>query len=209
MRCVGAPLLLALALVLTACAGASARLSSSGSAESAWQARQTALMAVSVWTLAGRLTAHNNGADIGSAGSAVNVSAALHWVQQASGYSIDVIAPFGQGALRLEGNNDGVMLRLADGRQISAANPDTLLHDHTGLHLPVTSLRFWVMGLPDPASEVRKMLDDAGRLRWLEQAGWRIEFLRYGQINGLDLPDKLVVTHPSLHLRLVIDRWEL
>ena len=139
-------LILALTLLLTACASAPPRsFAVNADAESAWQVRQAALTAVSAWTLAGRIAAHN-GDGIGSAGgtgadgaATVNISATLHWAQQASGYSIDVIAPFGQGAIRLEGNSDGVMLRLADGRQLNAANPDSLLYDHTGLHLPITS----------------------------------------------------------------------
>ena len=209
-------LILALTLLLTACASAPLRsVAVNADAESAWQVRQAALTAVSAWTLAGRIAAHN-GDGIGSAGgtgadgaATVNISATLHWAQQASGYSIDVIAPFGQGAIRLEGNSDGVMLRLADGRQLNAANPDSLLYDHTGLHLPITSLRFWVLGVPDPTSEARKAIDDTGRTLWLEQSGWRIEFLRYSQVNGLDLPGKLVITNPPMHMRLVIDRWEL
>ena len=209
-------LILALTLLLTACASAPLRsFAVNADAESAWQVRQAALTSVSAWTLAGRIAAHN-GAGVDSAGgtdadgtATVNISATLHWTQQASGYSIDVIAPFGQGAIRLEGNSDGVMLRLADGRQLSAANPDSLLYDHTGLHLPITSLRFWVLGVPDPTSEARKAIDDTGRTLWLEQSGWRIEFLRYTQVNGLDLPGKLVITNPPMHMRLVIDRWEL
>ncbi len=208
-------LILALTLLLTACVSAPLH-SSSASAAAAWQARQAALMTVSAWTLAGRVAAHNGAiaggvtdTETGSANGAVSVSATLHWAQQASGYSIDVIPPFGQGAIRLEGNGDSVMLRLADGRQISAANPDTLLYNHTGLHLPITSLRFWVLGMPDPITDARKAIDDAGRPLWLEQSGWRIEFSHYSQINGLDLPGKLVITNPPMHLRLVIDRWDL
>ncbi len=208
-------LILALTLLLTACVSAPLHSSSAG-AESAWQARQAALMTVSTWTLAGRVAAHNGAVvggvtdtETGSANGAVSVSATLHWAQQASGYSIDVIPPFGQGAIRLEGNGDGVMLRLADGRQISAANPDTLLYKYMGLRLPITSLRFWVLSMPDPTTDARKAIDDAGRPLWLEQSGWRIEFLRYSQVNGLDLPGKLVITNPPMHLRLVVDRWEL
>lgn len=205
-------------LILVGCASAPITLvpATSTDAESAWGIRQVALAAVSTWTLTGRIAVNNgaatditSGTEINSAPGTINISAMLHWAQQPSNYHIDVVPPFGQGAIRLEGNSDGVMMRLPGGRQLSAATPDALLYAQTGLRLPIRSLRYWVMGRPDPVSAVRKVLDDTGRALWLEQSGWRVEFLRYTQINGLDMPDKLVMTRSPMHLRLVIDRWEL
>ena len=211
MRCAGSAVAAALmaVLVLSGCASMPITTTSVG-AESAWQARQAALATISAWTLAGRIAVNNdNNAASDSASGAVNISAALYWAQQPNDYRIDVIPPFGQGAIHLEGNSEGVVMQLPGGRQLSAVSPDALLYAQTGLRLPISSLRYWVMGRPDPASEARKALDDTGRALWLEQSGWRIEFLRYSQVKGLDLPDKLLVTRPPLHLRLVIDRWEL
>lgn len=205
---VAAPaLIVVLTLVLAACVQVPLRSVSTG-AESAWQARQATLAAVSAWALAGRIAAHNGAAMEGAiGGAAISVNATLHWAQQADDYSIDVIAPFGQ-AMRLEGRDGGVVARLPDGRQISAANSDALLYESTGLRLPMSSLRFWVRGMPAPTSVVHKALDEAGRPLWLEQSGWRVEFLRYTQVHGLDLPDKVVITRPPMHLRLVVDRWD-
>ena len=210
MRCVGSAVAAALMvmLVLSGCASTPITTDSAG-AESAWLARQAALAAVPAWTLVGRIAVNNdNNAASDGAPGAVNISATLNWAQQPGDYRIDVVPPFGQGAIHLEGNSEGVVMQLPGGRQLRAASPDALLYAQTGLRLPISSLRYWVMGSPDPASGVRKALDDTGRALWLEQSGWRIEFLRYSQINGLDMPDKLTVTRPPMHLRLVIDRWE-
>ena len=195
-------------LMLSACASVPTSPGPSAGAESAWQARQTALAAIPAWTLAGRI-AVNNDAVNDSAPGAINISATLSWAQQSSDYRIDVVPPFGQGAIHLEGTREGVVMQLPGGRQLSAASPDALLYAQTGLWLPISSLRYWVMGRPDPASAARKALDDTGRALWLEQSGWRIEFLRYSQVNGLDMPGKLLVTRSPMHLRLVIDRWDL
>lgn len=207
--------LLITALALSGCAIApSAPISAD--AESAWQSRQAALAAIPAWTLAGRIAVNNDTASDGApdaannnVGSAINVSATLNWAQQPNDYRIEVVPPFGQGAINLEGNDAGVMIRLPGGRRLSAADPEALLYQQTNLRLPISSLRYWVMGRPDPAFAAHKALDDSGRALWLEQSGWRVEFLRYNQINGLDMPDKLTVTRPPLRLRLVIDRWEL
>lgn len=207
--------LLITALALSGCAIAPSAPISAG-AESAWQSRQAALAAIPAWTLAGRIAVNNDTASDGApdaannnVGSAINVSATLNWAQQPNDYRIEVVPPFGQGAINLEGNDAGVMIRLPGGRRLSAADPEALLYQQTNLRLPISSLRYWVMGRPDPAFAAHKALDDSGRALWLEQSGWRVEFLRYNQINGLDMPDKLTVTRPPLRLRLVIDRWEL
>ena len=207
--------LLITALALSGCASVPSAPLSAG-AESAWQSRQAALAAIPAWTLAGRIAVNNDTASDGApdaannnVGSAINVSATLNWAQQPNDYRIEVVPPFGQGAINLEGNDAGVMIRLPGGRRLSAADPEALLYQQTNLRLPISSLRYWVMGRPDPAFAAHKALDDSGRALWLEQSGWRVEFLRYNQINGLDMPDKLTVTRPPLRLRLVIDRWEL
>lgn len=207
--------LLITALALSGCASVPSPPISAG-AESAWQSRQAALAAIPAWTLAGRIAVNNDTASDGApdaannnVGSAINVSATLNWAQQPNDYRIEVVPPFGQGAINLEGNDAGVMIRLPGGRRLSATDPEALLYQQTNLRLPISSLRYWVMGRPDPAFAADKALDDSGRALWLEQSGWRVEFLRYAQINGLDMPDKLTVTRPPLRLRLVIDRWEL
>ena len=40
-------------------------------------------------------------------------------------------------------------------------------------------------------------------LLWLEQAGWRIEYLEYQD----GLPSRLRLTYPGIELRLAISKW--
>ncbi|VAW86386.1 hypothetical protein MNBD_GAMMA17-1300 [hydrothermal vent metagenome] len=47
-----------------------------------------------------------------------------------------------------------------------------------------------------------------GRLQWLEQAGWRIEYQRYRSAGTLEVPKKMVITRSDLRVRFVIDRWQ-
>lgn len=190
-----------LAATLAGCAATPAlppeRAATAGALE---QARRQSLMSLHNWALTGRIAVHNENE---------NWNATLRWTQQQDAYTLRLLGPLGQGAVQLEGDAGGVVMRLADGQSFKAQDAEALLRERAGWNMPVSGLRYWVLGLPDPRSEAGKAVDEAGRPLWLEQSGWRVEFSRYAPVNGVDLPHKLALNNPHLQVRLVIDRWEL
>ena len=44
-----------------------------------------------------------------------------------------------------------------------------------GWTIPVRSLRYWALGIPDPSVPATTELDEQGRLQTLEQNNWRVE----------------------------------
>ena len=91
-----------------------------------------------------------------------------------------------------------------------ATSAEELLGTRLGWSLPVSGLRYWLLGLPAPGLPVVKSsLDSFGRLLRLSQGGWQIRYLDYKWIENLALPGKIFVEHPKLRLRLVIDHWHL
>ncbi|MBE9561708.1 MAG: outer membrane lipoprotein LolB, partial [Proteobacteria bacterium] len=67
-------------------------------------------------------------------------TAKFSWQQQSETYQIRFSNPMGQGAILLDGNDAGVMMRTADNKVFNADNPDTLITDVLKLHIPVTNL---------------------------------------------------------------------
>ncbi len=189
----------ALAALLSACATAPPR--PPGAAQALWEARQTRLAALDDWGFAGRVavTADNKG-----------WNANLRWQQQDAHYDIRVLAPLGQTVAWLTGDAQGVELRTAGHGLTQAAEPEILLRSELGWSVPVSGLRYWVLGLPDrgrPATNTE--LDGEGRLSRLSQDGWDIRFLRYKRIDALDLPDKITLANSRLDVRLVVDSWQV
>jgi outer membrane lipoprotein LolB len=85
-----------------------------------------------------------------------------------------------------------------------------LLAQVTGWQLPVTGLRYWIRGLPEPvAGQAQETRDEAGRLNRLEQSGWTIEYQKYQLVGDILLPAKLQLIHADISVRIVIDQWEL
>jgi len=76
-----------------------------------------------------------------------------------------------------------------------------------GWTIPVTSLRFWALGIPDPASAAETEFGDQGRLLSLQQRGWRVDFTQYREGGGQMLPRRLSAVNEDVKVRLVIDNW--
>jgi outer membrane lipoprotein LolB len=110
--------------------------------------------------------------------------------------------------MSIEGDSSGVLLRLPEGKTLTAQDAESLLYEQLGWHMPLAGLHYWVRGLPQPDAPFTKALDEQGRLVSLHQAGWDIRFPSYVQVAGVDLPRKVFLENHPLSVRLVIQSWE-
>jgi outer membrane lipoprotein LolB len=98
-----------------------------------------------------------------------------------------------------------VTLTDAQGREHRAADAEALTEQTLGFRLPLAGLADWVRARPGPGpSQVRK--DDGGRITELEQSGWKIEYLEWGEDGRL--PARMKLSYPGLELRLAIAQWK-
>lgn len=166
-----------------------------------WLQRQSALRQVRDWSLDGRVSVSTE--DRGW-------YAGLDWRQSGPDYHLELRGPLGQGRLWIDGNDDSVRAVAGDGTVHNGETPEQLLAQAYGWQLPISGLRYWVRGLPDPALAIEEIgLDSLGRLALLRQGGWHIVFPAYQDRPGVDLPEKITVEGYGLRLRLVIDQWVL
>ncbi len=175
-------------LLLTGCAQSPPR-PTTGWAPPAWTA----------WELQGRMAVR-----AGEEGWHAN----LTWRQNGANYQADLSGPLGQGALRLRGSASGVMLERADGVRDLSKDANALLARHTGWNLPVSGLRYWVLGLEAPGSEAHWERDANGRPQQLLQDGWDIRYTEFQEQPGVgSLPRRIEMSREGLHARLLIDTW--
>ena len=165
-----------------------------------WHEHKASLEGMHHWFATGR-AAINNGVESWH----VN----LLWLQQGDNYKIRLFGPFGAGQVQLSGNEDQVELLTADDERFYSPDIDTLLYERTGVKMPVAELRYWLIGLPSPASKDAANVDKHGRLSRLQQGEWRVRYKRYMPVNGLVLPRKIFADKQDLDVRVVIDKWKL
>ena len=169
--------------------------------ETTWQSRQQDLATVNDWRLNGRLA-------ITRGSEAWHLK--VNWRQKPEGYEIFLSGPFGAG-VKLVGNPQGVVLHDSEQHAYSAEEPELLLYTHTGVFMPVTGLRYWILGLPDPDKKHTNQtrLDAYGRLAELQQRDWTVRFRDYVAVEQYQLPERLFIQSEDIEVRLVVDDWQV
>ncbi len=163
-----------------------------------FQARKQRLEALANWQLQGR-------AAIATANDSGTLS--VDWLQRAGRYKLQLVAPFGAGEVTVQGRPGWVTLHTSDGKTASAASASDLLYRATGFDLPLEMLRSWVVGVPAPGATDALDVDGKGLLRRLVQSGWTVRYLRYRDVRGLALPERIAIDGEGLKLRIAVEEW--
>ncbi len=199
--------LLVLSMLVSACASLEQTVTKDKVAE-IWQQRKQRLSGVQDWHMKGRMVVVN-GAELWAM--------SVDWQQKGNQYVIFLSGPFGAGKVQLAGSSNGVLLKDSDNQVFYAETPEELLLEHTGVAMPLSYLRFWMLGLPQPGSDSstnNARFDEAGRLSSLSKDQWDVVYKRYLKWNviagnkPLDLPDKIFITRgEDIKVRVVVGEW--
>lgn len=164
-----------------------------------WEARRAELADLTHWTAIGKILIRSE---------TQSWNGTLNWRQMGDRYRIRITAPLGQGSAQIVGGGGRVTLRTAENRTYSARDPESLIFDTLGWRLPVSGLRYWMLGLEAPSPPARgRGLDSVGHLDHLDQSGWRIQYLRYEPVASHTLPGKLFLDRRQVSVRIVVNRW--
>ena len=132
----------------------------------------------------------------------------MRWRQDQESYRIRLSGPLGQGLMELRGTPGLVEMRTSDDGVYRARTAEELMQTHAGWRVPLSGLRYWILGRPDPQARIVDLkLDPGGRLAELHQLGWHIRYERYGEFDGIALPTILTLENARLRAKLVLRRW--
>jgi len=121
--------------------------------------------------------------------------------------------PFGTGKIQFVGSANGETLRNSDDQIFYASTPEELLLDHTGIAMPLSYLRYWILGLLQSGSNLAASnikLDEFGRLESLTRGQWDVSFKRYADVKNItvELPDKIFIHKgDDVKVRVVVGEW--
>ena len=181
--------LVLLAGVLAGCAGLAGRPPASVST--------AGIAGLTAWVAAGRL-AVAAGSEGGSGG--------FVWQQQGAETRLRLRGPLGAGAFEIASDGDQLAVTDAAG-QVLGADAHAALRSRLGADLPLSSLRYWMIGLPDPTSTARVTESGAAPLRIIEQNGWTIAYDAFTSAGGFALPTRVTATSGDVRLRLTVSDW--
>lgn len=166
-----------------------------------WEVRRPQLQAQAHFELKGRVA-------VAAGGEGFNAS--LRWTQDGSRSQLTFEGPLGVGGAQLTATGEELSLITARGEHVDNAEAHAALAQRLGFDPPLSSLRYWVLGVPDPAQPATEALDQTQqRLAGLTQDGWRVDYQSYVSAGGEALPARLTLQHNDVRVRLLIDNWQL
>jgi outer membrane lipoprotein LolB len=185
----------AAALALAACRTAP----SPGPAAPPWLTRRPELQAREHFELKGRVAV---------AAGTQGFNARLRWEQDGARARLALEGPLGAGAVHIDAQGNDLDILMASGARLTSDAARAELGARLGFDPPLVSLRYWILGVPDPAEPGVETLDaERQRLTRLEQGGWRIDYGSYVVVGSEWLPARLTLERAEVRVKLLVDDW--
>jgi outer membrane lipoprotein LolB len=134
-------------------------------------------------------------------------SAALDWQQLAGEAQAQLRGPLGMGSAKLAFGAAGLRYTGNDGQSLAGDAAELALARLLGFAPPLASLRYWLLGVPDPGAPAQEHGDASGRMATLMQSGWQVDYADYQPAGSVALPGRITLQRESLRLRLRITQW--
>jgi outer membrane lipoprotein LolB len=171
----------------------------STTASQPWDVTRPALQARDHFQLKGRVAV---------AAGKDGFNASLRWIQAGTISQVSLEGPLGAGGVQITASADSLNIVTAHGDHLDSDAARAELDARLGFDPPLGSLRYWIQGVPDPASPSKEKVDpQQQRLQSLEQGGWQIDYTGYMPGAGASLPAKLTLQRAGVRVRLVVDGW--
>lgn len=167
-------------------------------AAQSWEARRPQLQRLQRFELKGRVA-------VAAAGEGFN--ARLRWSQAGNQTNLSLDGPLGAGGVQVTSDGSALSVVTSNGQRLDSEAARAELRSRLGFDPPLSSLRYWILGVPEPGPPAQESLDPQQRLSTLEQNGWQINYTDYAAVNGGWLPSKLTLQRDNVRLRVVVDGW--
>jgi outer membrane lipoprotein LolB len=161
---------------------------------------EQALYALKAWRLEGRV-------GVQTAKDAWHAN--LFWEHEADQDRLRISGPLNQGMLSIVVQKDLIYLNEGNGIGEMSRDPEALLKRRLGFAVPLSSLRYWILGLPDPAIAFVPSYDEKGGLTGFRQLGWLLGLDRFMKVGARVLPQKMLIQGSEVKLKLIADSWEI
>jgi len=166
----------------------------------AWSVRRPALQSLDRFGLHGRVAVA-----VGDQG----FNAGLRWKQSAAVTSLALTGPLGAGGVEVTAEGGDLSVVTSSGKRLDNTAARAELESKLGFQPPLTSLRYWVLGVPDPGAPASVQIDSQQRLTELTQDGWRVDYNAYMSVGAQWLPRLLTLRRAQVRVRMVVDGWQL
>ncbi len=164
-----------------------------------WDTRRPQLQARDRFELKGR---------VAIASGAEGFNARLRWVQDGARSQVTLQGPLGAGGMQVTADGPNLSIITSRGERLDSEAARTELTTRLGFDPPLDSLRYWILGVPDPTQPATEALDtQQQRLESLRQSGWQIDYGGYMAVGHEWRPARMTLQRASVRVRLIVDGW--
>lgn len=163
-----------------------------------WETRKQLLAQTDEWEFAGRI-----GVSAGTEG----FNGKLMWRQDGVVFRARISGPLGMGTIFINGNGRELTLTDRDGVVTEMDDAESDLRARYGWTIPIESLKYWTLGIPNPAFDADETLNDEGLLQEVTQQTWHVTIGQYAEGGGQQMPRRLTAISDDIKVRLVVDTW--
>ena len=133
----------------------------------------------------------------------------LVWDHEESQDRLRISGPLSQGAISIIVQKDLIYLNEGNGKTELSKDPQSLLRSRLGFSVPLSSLRYWIMGVPDPSLPSRSVTGAVSSEHGFEQSGWVVLAGPDEIVGGWRLPQKLAINGAGVRLKILADNWDV
>ena len=163
-----------------------------------WDARRAQLQQQERFDLQGRVAV---------AAGQEGFNARLQWKQEGPRSQLAFDGPLGLGGVRVTADDATLSVVTSRGERRDSEAARRELTARLGFEPPLKSLRFWILGVPDPAQPAEETLDAERRLASLRQDGWQIDYGSYSTVSGQWRPSRMTLKRGDVRVRLLVEGW--
>ena len=164
-----------------------------------WPEQRAALEKLDRYALNGRVAVAANGQGF---------SASLRYEQLPRRSNLALDGPFGIGGLRVVLDGDDLQIATSRGEKLDGEVARAELERRLGFALPLSELRWWLLGIPAPG-DVDVIPDgSSGEIKEFTQSGWRVSINARAAGLGFSLPQRLTAEREGARLKLLVEHWQ-
>jgi outer membrane lipoprotein LolB len=168
-------------------------------ADAPWAEQRAALEKLDRFHLDGRVAVAANGQGF---------SASLRYEQLPRGSNLSLDGPLGIGGLRVALEGDTLEIATSRGEKLDGDAARAELERRLGFALPLSELRWWLLGIPAPGEADVHQDAGTGEIKDFTQGGWRISVNTRGAGLGFSLPQRLTAEREGARFKLLVERWQ-
>jgi outer membrane lipoprotein LolB len=168
-------------------------------ADAPWPQQLAALEKLDRYGLDGRVAVAANGQGF---------SAGLRYQQMPRGSNLALDGPLGIGGLRVALDGEDLEIATSRGEKLDGQAARAELERRLGFALPLSELRWWLLGIPAPGEASLDQDGGSGEVRGFTQNGWHVSINGRADALGFSLPQRLTAEREGARLKLLVERWQ-